>query len=68
MLPNEEEIKQDSEQVIQMIRLHPNCKFSELQSLCGLKNTSLCMALIHLLRHNRIRQEWSKDGIYYCIA
>lgn len=68
MLSNEEEIKQNSEQIIQVIRLHPYCKFSELQSLCGLKNAGLCMALIYLLQHNCIRQEWSKDGIYYCIA
>lgn len=68
MLPNEEEIRQNSEQVIQIIRLHAYCRFSKLQSLCGLKNTRLCMALIYLLQYNRIRQEWSKDGIYYCIV
>lgn len=68
MLPNEQEIKQNTQQVIQLIRLHPYCKFVELQSLSGLENTQLCMALIYLLQRNLIRQEWSKDGIYYCMA
>lgn len=67
MLPNEIEIKQDGEQVYQKIVQLSRCKFSDLQFSCKLESTKLCMALIYLLQRKRIRQEWSNEGIYYCI-
>ena len=67
MLPNEIEIEQDSKQVYQRIVQLSRCKFSDLQSLCKIENTKLCMALIYLLQKKRIKQEWYNEGVYYCI-
>ena len=67
MIPNESEIKKDSELVLRIMEHAPRSKFSEIQIGSGLKEVRLCCALIYLLRRNHIHQEMCDDGIYYCI-
>lgn len=67
MIPDESEIRKDSELVLRIMEHAPRRKFSELQADSGLKEVRLCSALIHLLRRDHIRQEMCDDGIYYCI-
>jgi len=51
MLPDEIKMKQNSESVYQKIVQLSRCKFSELQVLCNLEDTELCMTLIYLLHY-----------------
>ena len=67
MLPDKMKMKQNSESVYQKIVQLSRCKLSELQVLCNLEDTELCMTLIYLLQREKIRQEWSDEGIYYCL-
>lgn len=67
MLSDKKRVKQNSENVYQAISHLLRCKFIDLQVECKLESTELYMALIYLLQQERIRQEWTQDGIYYCI-
>lgn len=67
MLPDENSIKKNCETVFSIInRNQQGCKFMDLQSASHIENIDLCMALIYLLRHNRISQKWSQNGVFYC--
>lgn len=41
--------------------------FNELQKICHLGNTELCLALIQLMQENKIRQNRNEQGIYYVL-
>lgn len=60
--------KQEREQVYGVIKHLGRCQFTELSSICQLSNQSVYRALLFLCRHDKIRQEWNEDGIWYCIA
>lgn len=61
-------IKGNSRKVYDILLRYTRCTFDELQRLCNLASTDLCMALVQLLRENKIEQVSEKQGIYYRLA
>ncbi len=61
-------IKNNSLKVYDILLRYTRCTFSELERLCNLASTDLCMALAQLLRENKIEQVSGKQGIYYRLA
>ncbi len=61
-------IKKNSLKVYDILLRYTRCTFSELQRQCGLASTDLCMALVQLLKENKIEQVSEKQGIYYRLA
>lgn len=41
--------------------------FNELQKICQLGNTELCLALVQLIQENKIKQDRNEQGIYYVL-
>lgn len=41
--------------------------FNELQKICQLGNTELCLALVQLIQEKKIKQGRNKQGIYYVL-
>jgi len=39
----------------------------ELQKICQLGNTELCLALVQLIQENKIKQDRNEQGIYYVL-
>lgn len=65
MIINNERIKEDSINVYKAMNRMVHYSFNELQRLCHLESTDLCLALIQLLRESKIEQNRDKTGIYY---
>ena len=61
-------IKKNSLKVYDILLRYTRCSFSELQRLCELASTDLCMALAQLLKENKIEQVSEKQGVYYRLA
>ena len=68
MSVNISSIKSNSRKVYDVIARCTRCTFAELQGLCHLANTDLCMALVQLIRENKIEQKSGKQGVYYCLS
>ncbi len=61
-------IKTNSRKVYDILLRYTRCTFNELQRLCGMESTDLCMALVQLIKENKIEQVSEKQGVYYRLA
>ncbi len=62
---NIQSIKSNSRRVYDILLRYTRCTFGELENLCNLASTDLCMALLQLLREKKIEQVSGNQGIYY---
>lgn len=44
------------------------CTFAELQNLCRLGTTELCLGIARLMQENKIREERLDGNVYYMLA
>ncbi len=58
-------IKRNSRAVYDVIRRFTRCTFDQLQKLCNLTSTDLCLALAQLLREKEIEQYCEQQVVYY---
>ena len=58
-------IKNNSRKVYEVILRYTHCTFSELQKLCNLADIDICLALVQLIREQKIEQVCEKQGVYY---
>lgn len=65
---NIQAIKTNSRKVYDILLRYTRCSFGELEIRCNLASTDLCMALLQLLRENKIEQVSGQQGIYYRLA
>ena len=65
---NIQAIKTNSRKVCDILLRYTRCSFGELEKRCNLASTDLCMALLQLLRENKIEQVSGQQGIYYRLA
>lgn len=61
-------IKTNSRKVYDILLRYTRCTFGELERLCNMASTDLCMALAQLLKENKIEQVSEKQGVYYRLA
>lgn len=59
--------KQEYEQVYEALKYSGHCNFENLCSICQLDNQAIYNALVFLCRKDKVRQEWSDDGVWYSI-
>ena len=62
---NIQSIKSNSRRVYDILLRYTRCTFGELENLCNLASTDLCMALLQLLREKKIEQVSGNHGVYY---
>lgn len=65
---NIQAIKSNSRKVYDILLRYTRCTFGELERLCNMASTDLCMALAQLLKENKIEQVSEKQGVYYRLA
>lgn len=65
---NIQSIKTNSRKVYDILLRYTRCTFGELENLCHLPSTDLCMALLQLLREKKIEQVSEHQGVYYRLA
>ena len=53
MLPGKDEIRKDSQEVYAYIRQNTTCSYAIQMELC-MDSTRLCIALLHLMREQKI--------------
>lgn len=64
---DEHSIKHYGEKVCLVLSRLPYGTFEEIQMLCHIGNTELCLVLIYLLRENKIGQEYTDGQVRYKI-
>ena len=61
-------IKTNSRQVYNiLLHYYTRCTFNQLQKLCNLASTDLCLALAQLMKENKIEQVSERQVVYYCL-
>ena len=65
MIINKELISKNSTLLYGKMKKMYRYTFSELQKLANLESTDLCLALIQLLKENKIMQDKGPQGICY---
>ena len=65
MALNKETIINNSKKVYACMYQMVHYTFNELQKICQLGNTELCLALVQLMQENKIKQDRNEQGIYY---
>ena len=68
MIPDEKTIKSRSMGVYKALSNALRCTFDELQNLCKLGTTELCLSIARLMQEHKIRQEREGDNVYYMLA
>lgn len=67
MLPNKNTIIRESLDVYKYIQQKITCSFNELQNYFKLDSVHLCMALIELIKENKICQQSDSGNVSYSI-
>ncbi len=65
---NIQAIRTNSRKVYDILLRYTRCTFGELENLCNMASTDLCMAILQLLREKKIEQVSGNQGIYYRLA
>lgn len=65
---NIQAIKSNSRKVYDILLRYTRCTFDELENLCHLASTDLCMALLQLIREKKIEQVSENQEVYYRLA
>ncbi len=66
---NIQAIKTNSRKVYDILLRYTRCTFGELENLCNMASTDLCMAILQLLREKKIEQVSENQGnVYYRLA
>lgn len=68
MLPNSNSIKIACRNIYQLLAKTKRLSFKQLQKQSGLNDINLCMAILHLLRNNKILQFINNNEVYYRIT
>lgn len=68
MLPDEKTIQSRSMSVYKALSRTVRCTFAELQNLCKLGTTELCLGIARLMQENKIREERLDGNVYYMLA
>lgn len=58
-------IKKNSLQVYDVLKYYTRCTFEQLEKLCNLKSTDLCLALAQLMREHKVEQYCEQRAVYY---
>ncbi len=58
-------IKKNSMQVYGILIRYTRCTFEQLEKLCNLTSTDLCLALAQLMREKKIEQFSECHAVYY---
>lgn len=67
MTLNKQTIINNSKKVYACMYQMVHYTFNELQKICQLGNTELCLALVQLIQENKIKQDRNEQGIYYVL-
>ena len=67
MALNKQTIINNSKKVYACMYQMVHYTFNELQKICQLGNTELCLALVQLIQENKIKQDRNEHGIYYVL-
>ena len=62
---NIQAIKTNSRKVYDILLRYTRCTFGELENLCNMASTELCMAILQLLREKKIEQGSENPGTVY---
>ena len=66
---NIQAIRTNSRKVYDILLRYTRCTFGELENLCNMASTDLCMAILQLLREKKIEQVSENQGnVYYRLA
>lgn len=65
MLPGKDEIRKDSQEMYAYIRQNTTCSYRAIQMELCMDNTCLCIALLHLMREQKIIQHYHEGSTYY---
>lgn len=68
MISDKEHIRENSTFLYGKMKRMYHYTFSELQRLANLGSTELCLALIQLLREDKITQDRGPQGICYAVV
>lgn len=58
-------IKRNSMQVYNILSHYTRCTFAQLEQLCHMASTDLCLALAQLMRENKVEQYTDSQTVYY---
>ncbi len=58
-------IIKNSRMVYEVLLQRTRCTFDQLQRLCHLASTDLCLALAHLIREKVVEQYCERQVVYY---
>ncbi len=58
-------IKRNSRQVYNTLSHYTRCTFAQLEQLCHMASTDLCLALAQLMRENKVEQYTDSQTVYY---
>ncbi len=58
-------IKKNSMQVYEILMHYTRCTFEQLEKLCNLTSTDLCLALAQLMREHKVEQFSEQRAVYY---
>lgn len=58
-------IKRNSMQVYNILSHYTRCTFAQLEQLCHMASTDLCLALVQLMRENKVEQYTDSRIVYY---
>lgn len=61
-------IRKNSLQVYDILRRCTRCTYDQLQRVCNLASTDLCLALAQLLREHKIEQFSEQRVVYYRLS
>lgn len=68
MLPDERTIQSRSMSVYKALSRTIRCTFAELQHLCKLGSTELCLGIARLMQEHKIKEERLNGNVYYSIC
>ena len=58
-------VKRNSQKVYDVLAYYTRCTFDQLEKLCNLTSTELCLALAQLIREHKIEQYSERRAVYY---
>ena len=65
---NIESISKNSNKVYRLMTRMYHYTFNELQRICLLEDTALCLAIVRLVQEGKVVQAKGEQGVYYMVV
>lgn len=61
-------IKKNSQNVYDVLAYYTRCTFEQLEKICNMTSTDLCLALAQLMREHKVEQYSERHAVYYRLS